>query len=199
MAAESTLESLANRLLDLDQQIANGGRSHISAEEALAFVESKKNPNTKSKTKSDIGKFTKWIREDGEDRNIEDIPPKELDIFFSRFLLSARKEKSNDEFEPVTLRGFKSSLARYLVSKDYQGDVNGKEFRHTREVLKSKCVDLKEKGKGNVPNRAEPFTADEIRILYQKDILGDGKSEKKLKVQQLLIVYMLSPLVTIYL
>jgi hypothetical protein len=182
MAAERTLESLANRLLALDQQIDNNRTPHISTEEALAFVESKKNPNTKSKTKSDIGKFTKWLREDGEVRQIEDIPPKELDIFFSRFLLSTRKEKNNEEFEPVTLRGFKSSLSRYLISKDYQGDVNGKEFRLTRDVLKSKCVDLKEKGKGNVPNRAEPFTADEVQILYQKNLLGDGKSKQKLKV-----------------
>ncbi|XP_045200507.2 uncharacterized protein KIAA1958-like [Mercenaria mercenaria] len=75
--------------------------------------------------------------------------------------------------EPSTLRGIFASIGRYLSDKSYGTDLKEKEFRRSREVLKAKCKDLKEKGKGNKPNRSEPFTKAEIEILHKKQILGD--------------------------
>ena len=49
-----------------------------------------------------------------EFRKIEEIPIPELDSLFARFLLGARKVKTHEEYEPSTLRGFISSLDRYL-------------------------------------------------------------------------------------
>ena len=50
--------------------------------DTFSFVESMKNKNTKSKTTADLKNFKEWIRNDNlnEDRNLEDIPPRELDM-----------------------------------------------------------------------------------------------------------------------
>ena len=123
-----------------------------------------------------------WLVEDGEQREIEEIQPKELDVLLSRFLLSTKKtkncgKKNIKEFEPSTLRGILGSVKRYLSEKGYESDIfSDRDFKLTRDTLKAKCIDLKEKGLGNKENRADPFTNDEIRMLYDKKLLGNGKS-----------------------
>jgi len=52
--------------------------------------------------------------------------------------------------------------------------MSGKEFRLTRETLKAKSIDLKEKGLGNKKQRADPFTESELQILHEKQLLGRG-------------------------
>ncbi|KAH3837876.1 hypothetical protein DPMN_111278 [Dreissena polymorpha] len=48
-------------------------------------------------------------------------------------------------------------------------------FRHSRQSLKAKSVDLKEKGLGNKNNRSDPFTSEDIKDLYDKKLLGNGR------------------------
>jgi hypothetical protein len=175
MAAEKTIASLANRLLDLDHCIEQEKR-RFTVEEAELFIETKKNKNTRIKTTSDVRKFREWLNEDRENRELHAIPSRELDVYLSRFLLSVRKNKGNGEFEPTTLKGIFTSICRYLKDNDYPAEpATHQDFRRTREVLKAKCKDLKEKGKGNKPNRSEPFTPQEIQILHEKKLLGDSK------------------------
>lgn len=169
------METLANRLLDLDDKIRQQHR-RFSLEETEEFIQNKKNINTKSKTKSDIKKFREWLTGDDESRELKEIPPKELDLYISRFLLSVRKTKDNGEYEPSTIRGMFTSICRHLKDNDYGVDLSvSQDFRRTREVLKAKCLDLKEKGKGNKPNRSDPFTPQEIKVLRAKKLLGDCK------------------------
>ncbi|XP_052772210.1 uncharacterized protein LOC128211451 [Mya arenaria] len=176
---ERTLENLANRLLQLDSAIEKN--EHFTEAQARQFIEAKKNKATVTKTRSDMKKVNDWLNDDGETRQIKDIPPKELDILLSRFLLSVKKTKLSAEangpaatnFEPSTLRGILSSVKRHLSENEYEGDVmGGKEFKLTRDTLKAKCVDLKEKGLGNKKQRADPFTSSEIQQLYEKELLG---------------------------
>ena len=54
-AAERTLKSLANRLLDLDGRIARENSTR-KEEDTRQCVESMKNVNTKNKTKSDVNR-----------------------------------------------------------------------------------------------------------------------------------------------
>ena len=91
--------------------------------------------------------------------------PQDLDSYLSRFLLSVRKQNS-DEYEPTTLRGMLASFERYLKRLRYsESIITGQSFAKTREVLKSKQKQLKRVGKGNKPQEASPFTKEEIDIL----------------------------------
>ena len=57
MAAEKTLESLSNRLLELES-IISPANHEIDTKE---FVESMKNKNTKKKMKSDVNRVKEWL------------------------------------------------------------------------------------------------------------------------------------------
>jgi len=121
-----------------------------------------------------------WLVEDGEQREIEEIQPKELDVLLSRFLLGTKKinncgEKIIKEFEPSTFRGILGSVKRYLSETGYERDIfSDRDFKLTRDTLKGKCINLKEKGLGIKENRADPFTNDEIRMFYDKKLLGNA-------------------------
>ena len=51
-------------------------------------------------------------------KQLQDIPPPELDAYLSSFLLSVRRE-SDDEYEPTMLRGIIASVERYLKNLRY--------------------------------------------------------------------------------
>jgi len=53
---------------------------------------------------------------------LQDIPPPELDAYFSRFLFSVRK-KSGDEYEPTRLKGMIASVERYLRNVRYSESI----------------------------------------------------------------------------
>jgi len=46
------------------------------------------------------------------------------------------------------------------------------EFEQARRALQSKQKDLKQKGKGNKPNASVALTIEEIKLLYDKELLG---------------------------
>lgn len=173
MAADRVLQSLSDRILELDGQIRDRA---ITYEDTVNFVNSKKNAATSMKTKSDLKKVNEWLRSDGESREIENIEPEQLDIYLSRLLLSIRNTKTDKELEPTTLQGIYASVRRYLVDKSYPEDLTTSDkFRHSRNTLKAKAKDLKQKGLGNKTNRADRFTGEEIDELYRKELLGGSK------------------------
>ena len=49
-----------------------------------------------------------------------------------------------------------------------------KEFNHSRDVLSAKLKELKSLGMGTKKRRADPFTVDEINMLYEKQLFGAG-------------------------
>jgi hypothetical protein len=55
-SGEKTLESIANRIMDLDH-IIDRNKRNVTFEDTINFVNSKKNSSTVSKTRSDIKKF----------------------------------------------------------------------------------------------------------------------------------------------
>lgn len=52
--------------------------------------------------------------------------------------------------------------------------VGDKQLKHSRDVLNSKCKELRHFGKGNYPYKADPFTLGELQILYDKNLLSGG-------------------------
>ena len=45
-------------------------------------------------------------------------------------------------------------------------------FNATKQALKAKQKDLKQKGKGNRPKKADPLSDEEINILFDTGVLG---------------------------
>ena len=79
----------------------------------------------------------------GDCREIEDIPPRELDVLLVRFFVSA---KTSDylEYEPTTLKGFQGSVQRYLNEKHLAYNIiTDKQFKVPQDTLKTKQKLLK--------------------------------------------------------
>ena len=99
------------------------------------FIEEEENINTKKKTELDLALVNSFIFKEKENRRLEEIPPQELDLYLSKFILAVKK-KNGDEYEPTTLRGFISSIERYLKKYRYsESIITGQNFTRTREVL----------------------------------------------------------------
>ena len=98
------------------------------------FIDNEENSNTRKKTKNDMALLSSFMVKEKENRQVEEIPPQELDNYLSRFLLSVRK-KNGDEYEPSTLRGFIASIERYLKKCRYSESViTGQNFARTRDA-----------------------------------------------------------------
>ncbi|XP_041360273.1 uncharacterized protein LOC121376463 [Gigantopelta aegis] len=134
-----------------------------------------RNPNTMRKTAGDVRKFVDWLRGVNERRQPEHIPLKELDEYMANFLTTARK-LDGQEYEIESLKSFQCSINRYLIDKQVCVNVLAdKEFKHSREVLLLKRRELRRLGgKAAKQNKAEPFTAQEINLLYASNLLGTG-------------------------
>ena len=161
-------------------------RSHFAAEENTSEREEKlKNNNTKRATKGHIKLFKNFLFSVCENRDPENIEAEKLDKYIAQFILSAKKSTVKDnvslndcdmQYEPNTLTAMYSSINRYLEGKSYPKNIKSDQaFRHSRNVLQTKIKELKEMGKGNHPNAAQYFTAEEIKILFEKKLLGSSK------------------------
>jgi hypothetical protein len=72
-----------------------------------------KNDNTKRKTLGHIKLLTQYLVQNGENRQIHEIPPLELDALLCKFIIGGRR-KNGEEYEPSYLRGMFGSFERYL-------------------------------------------------------------------------------------
>ncbi len=103
---------------------------------------------------------------------MEELSPSQLDTYLSKFLLAVRKQ-NGEEYGPTTLRGFISSVERYLNKHRYcESVVTGQSFARTRETLRSKQKQLKRDGKGNKPFEAASLTQEELEMLYSSGAFG---------------------------
>lgn len=130
------------------------------------------------KTASHLKLFREFMSErfPGDNRALHCIPPSELDVLLSDFIVSVRKT-NDEEYEPSSIRGMISSYDRHLRKKSYGACIigsNSTEFNKTRDALKAKQRDLKSQGKGSKPYRASPITDDEIETLYATRLLGNS-------------------------
>ena len=67
----------------------------LTDEDVERFVEAEANKNTQRKMRSDVVLMKSFLPNENETRQLQDIPPPELDAYLSRFLLPVRK-KSGD-------------------------------------------------------------------------------------------------------
>ncbi|XP_070550399.1 uncharacterized protein KIAA1958 homolog [Ptychodera flava] len=155
---------------------ADAGRSgrfaELSPAELDGFVSDQQNKETTRKTRYHISLFKQFLIENNDDREIKDNHPAELDPLVGRFLCVVRKEDGS-EYEPSYLRGMLNSLERHLRWEKYESSLTlGAEFFMAREKLKAKQKELRKQGKGNLPNKADALTDDDINHLYEAQQLG---------------------------
>ena len=60
-----------------------------------------------------------------------------------------------------------------------------KEFYHSREILSAKRKYLKLQGLGNKRRKTDPFSSDDIDLLFQKKLFGTGKVLKQIKLKNI--------------
>ena len=109
--------------------------------EVEKFIDNEENSNTRKKTKNDMALLSSFMAKEKENRQVEEIPPQELDNYLSRFLLSVRK-KNGDEYEPSTLRGFIASIERYLKKCRYSESVI---YQRAELCENKRCTQIKTK------------------------------------------------------
>lgn len=143
--------------------------------DTAAFVQSLKNDNTVRKTTSDMRLFNRWLRSNNEMRLAEEIPVTELDKCLARFFMTVKKDDESN-YEPQSVRSMQSSISRYLTEKCAINIMVDKEFHHSRDVMSAKLKQLKSMGMGAKKRKADPFTAEEVNLLYEKELLGAGNN-----------------------
>ena len=68
----------------------------------LEYIKSKRNKSTTKKGEYEYGKFSQWLREQGELRSTYDLEAARLDSFLGHYLLQC-KRKDGTEYKPDTL------------------------------------------------------------------------------------------------
>ena len=110
----------------------------------------------------------------GENRPVEHLQPIDLDTLFGHFLISVKKQ-NGEEYEPSSIRGFVSSLDRYLKESRYPHTIiKNNLFQHTNEALKAKMKALKAQGYGSKPNESDELTDLDIDKLFECGQIMDG-------------------------
>ena len=155
--------------------VANKRFIQIDAEAIPDFVNQQKKQKTLSKTFYDLKLLNSFLHQESinEHRPIYQIPPNELCNLLCRFFLLVRKSDGSN-YEPNTLHGFMSSYERHLRRYNYEYSLSGNsvEFAKLREVLKSKQRELKRQGLGNLANRSEAITDDDIEKIWECNQMG---------------------------
>ena len=142
------------------------------------FIEEQENENTREKTQQNVALLEEFLTLRNESRPIEEISSKELNAYIAEFIITVRKKDSNEGYEPSSLRSLMASFERYLKKKNYGFSImKDVEFEQARKALQSKQKDLKKKGKGNKPNASVALTEEEIKLLYDKELLGTSTPE----------------------
>jgi hypothetical protein len=101
-----------------------------------------------------------------DNRDICQIPDNELNTIICKLIINVR-QRDGSEYEPIIVKGIVASIDRYLRPNNYGNSMKkGDAFDQARRVLTAKTMDLKQMGKGNEPNKAQPLTDDEVDKLY---------------------------------
>ncbi|XP_053376908.1 uncharacterized protein KIAA1958-like [Mercenaria mercenaria] len=130
-----------------DFQVADRNFRQVDADQ---FLKENENKNTQKKTESDMKLFFSFLMSKNEMRKPEYIPPYQLNSLLCEFILGVTK-KDGREYEPTTLRGFISSVDRYL----------------------KKTATAERPGLGNKPRAAETMTESIIDQMHEARTLGD--------------------------
>jgi hypothetical protein len=160
----------------------NNRFEQTNEQERVILMEQWENINTKRKINYAVKTFVQFLSNvKTEFRQINEIPPNELDKYLQEFYIGIRKESKGDipdierQYQPSSLHGFKSMINRFLRLNHYEYDLTkSKDFHQSRDCLaaKPKKKHLKEMGLGNRPNAAEALEPEDEEKLYNCGAFG---------------------------
>ena len=87
--------------------------------------------------------MSSWGSEIKEERKLDNIPPEEVNVYLSEFIIAARTKKG-EQYEPSSLRGTLRSVDCYLARCEYGERLFiDPEFMRLRDKTKAKQKELK--------------------------------------------------------
>ena len=143
-------------------------------------MESKTNKNTKRKIDQCVRQFREFLTESPrrETRDIGEIPAKELNALIGEFLIDLKKKTDGSDYKPDSLTSFHRGIVRYLQTVGYEYNIVKSSVFHTsKKMLEMRRRELKQSGKGNRQNRAEPLSAEQEDRLWLTGQLGTDSAE----------------------
>ena len=112
--------------------------SHVTDEEKKNFVDDNKNKNTVKKTNQHHRLLKKYLAFVGDTREVEVIPPNELNCILESFFVCVKKD-NGDNYEPSTIRGMMGSIHRFLQEHNYEENImSSAKFAGMRTIVSSK-------------------------------------------------------------
>ena len=130
------LDELPNFHIDTFSELEehSGRFAEVSESDVEKLIEGEENA-LKKKTFYDLKLVKKFLVEERHEiREIEKIPPTELDSYLSQFVLAARK-KTGKYYEPSSLRGILASVERHLSRSSYGKTIfKDSDFKEARDV-----------------------------------------------------------------
>ena len=151
-----------NKMAEKNSRFAE--RNEISIQ---GLKENAKNLSTTQSTNNWLKVFQSWAVNRGNDRNIENYTPEELNKILEVFYAEVRKQNGED-YEPDSLRVMITSLDRYLKEKGYKASIiRDREFAESKQVLEGKAKLLRQNGKGKRPHKSQSLTAQEEKELWE--------------------------------
>ena len=144
--------------------------SVVQQEELKKLCENK---NTNRSTKLWLNVYRSWAEIRKKNKNPEEIFPDDLNQVLKQFFAEIRKQNGK-EYEPDSLRVMQAALHRYLITKQYPGDImNDDIFRESRNVLEGKARSLRAAGMGKKPNARDALSKEEEEKYVQKTLDDD--------------------------
>ena len=142
------------------------------------FIKEKLNKNTVRSMEGSTRRFQSFLEKKGVTTSMLSLPATELDQYLAGWLLSMKKQNGED-YEPTTLTANLRGVAKYFTMNGSKLDIvhDDAQFTVTHKVLSARKRELKQKGKGNVPNRASMLETHHEEQLWAKGALGRNDPE----------------------
>ena len=86
------------------------------------------------------------------------------------FLSGIKRQDTGEDLQPSTLWSIFNSLKRTL--KDNERALPSSEVDRIVPVLKAVSTKLKKSGLGNLPERSDELTPEELDVLFNKKVMG---------------------------
>ena len=94
------------------------------------YVQGSKNKNTTDKTRRDTNRFKDYVLLEREMREIQDIPPPELNIYLGDFI-KGLKQKNGKEYEPDSISSFYRYFYYSINSKKMNRNTHKRHIKYT--------------------------------------------------------------------
>ena len=147
----------------------------VTDEEVTALKDAAKILHARKSTINWVRVFENWCDENSLAKNPETVHPEQLDKALERIFARVCKQDGTD-YEPGSLKVMQPALDRHLKEKGYSFSIiKDREFFNSRKVLERKARELRNEGKGKLPNKSRSLTArEEEEALWESGQLGNS-------------------------